>query len=97
MRRADICQPSFALLMLFLAWWPGGPFRNPSHFAFRHLIGGGAVIYFEPILSTWRCSPMMQAASRSTSAAGLAADAYRPVAYSGSHCRRAFYAVWAAA
>ena len=36
----------FALLMLVLAWWPDGPFSKASHFASRHLIVGGAVIYF---------------------------------------------------
>jgi hypothetical protein len=34
----------FAVLMLGLALWPRGPFSN--HFASRHLIIGGAVIYF---------------------------------------------------
>lgn len=36
----------FALSMLVVAWWPRGPFSNASHFVFRQLITGGAVIYF---------------------------------------------------
>lgn len=36
----------FALAMLVVAWWRRGPFSDPSHFAFRHLVTGGAVIYF---------------------------------------------------
>lgn len=41
-----IASHLFALLMLAVAWWPRGPFSNSSHFAFRHLVAGGAVIYF---------------------------------------------------
>ena len=37
---------AFALAMLLTAWWPRGRFSGPRHFAFRHLIAGGAVIYF---------------------------------------------------
>ncbi len=36
----------FALSMLVIAWRPLGAFSSPSHFAFRQLVTGGAIIYF---------------------------------------------------
>jgi hypothetical protein len=36
----------FAMSMLAVAWWPRGPFSGSSHFAFRQLVTGGAIIYF---------------------------------------------------
>jgi hypothetical protein len=41
----------FALLTLVIAWWPGGPFSTTSHFRFRQLAAGGAVIYFGTYLA----------------------------------------------
>ena len=32
--------------MLAITWGPRGLFSKPSYFAFRHLVTGGAVIYF---------------------------------------------------
>ena len=36
----------FVLSMLAITWGPRGLFSKPSYFAFRHLVTGGAVIYF---------------------------------------------------
>ena len=36
----------FVLSMFAIAWGPRGLYSQPGHFAFRHLVTGGAVIYF---------------------------------------------------
>ena len=79
----------FVLSMFAIAWWPRGLFSKPRHFAFRHLVTGGAVIYFGTYLR--RHGTVRERSVRLQHISGtpsLAADAHWPFAHTGGGRRR---------
>ena len=74
----------FVLSMFAIAWWPRGLFSKPRHFAFRHLITGGAVIYFGTYLIDMVLFANDQSGLQHLSGAtDLAADAHWPFTHTG--------------